>query len=206
MVNGLVNNSVANFRAEPSSRTELVTQALLGTPVRDLKAENGRYFVQTPNGYLGWVNDSEIQSMDKTELANFRDAQKIIFTGQYGFSYSEPDETSMPVSDLVIGCLLAVKSRESEFYQVQYPDGRLAWVKKDETIPAEQIFKKTITKEGVVESVLEFNGIPYLWGGASSKAIDCSGLTCNVFFMNGILLPRDADQQSYCGDRNYHRI
>ena len=46
---------------------------------------------------------------------------------------------------------------------------------------------------------MEFNGIPYLWGGASSKAIDCSGLSCNVFFMNGTLLPRDADQQSFCG-------
>ena len=48
-------------------------------------------------------------------------------------------------------------------------------------------------------SVLEFNGIPYLWGGSSSKAIDCSGLTSNVFFMNGTLLPRDADQQALCG-------
>ena len=111
----------------------------------------------------------------------------------------------MPVSDLVIGCLLPVigsesgKSDESSFYQVKYPDGRLAWVKKDEAIMAEHIFNKTLTEDGLVEALLEFNGIPYLWGGVSSKAIDCSGLSSNVFFMNGTLLPRDADQQSLCG-------
>ena len=204
-VNGLINNSVANIRAEPSSRTEMVTQALLGTPIRILKEENGWCFVQTPNGYLGWVNDFETQSIDKTKLAGFRDAQKIIFTEQFGFSYTKPDVNSMPVSDLVIGCLLPVagsetgKSGKSDFYQVIYPDGRLAWVKKDEAVIAEKIFNKTITEEGVVEAVLAFNGIPYLWGGSSSKAIDCSGLSSNVFFMNGTLLPRDADQQSFCG-------
>jgi cell wall-associated NlpC family hydrolase len=72
-------------------------------------------------------------------------------------------------------------------------------VKKDETIDADVVFKNTISGKGLVKAVLGFNGIPYLWGGASSKALDCSGLTSNVFFMNGTLLPRDADQQSLCG-------
>jgi len=44
LVNGLVNNSVIHLRREPSSKTELVTQSLLGTPIRILKSEgsNGR--------------------------------------------------------------------------------------------------------------------------------------------------------------------
>ena len=79
----------------------------------------------------------------------------------------------MPVSDLVIGCLLPVVGSESGFYQVRYPDDRLAWVKKEETIMAETIFNRTLTEEGLVDALLKFNGIPYLWGGTSAKAIDC---------------------------------
>ena len=33
----------------------------------------------------------------------------------------------------------------------------------------------------------------------SSKNIDCSGLICNVYFMNGIQLPRDSNMQSQIG-------
>ena len=39
-------------------------------------------------------------------------------------------------------------------------------------------------------------GVPYLWGGNSSKANDCSGFTQTVFKTLGIQLPRDARQQA----------
>ncbi|MEN8157275.1 MAG: NlpC/P60 family protein [Bacteroidota bacterium] len=197
-VNGLVNNSVIHLRREPSSKKELVTQALLGAPIRILKEQEGRYLVQTPDGYLGWVNKQEVHPVDRVAIAGYRDAEKILFSAQYGFSYSEPDEASMPVADLVIGCILQVVSEKSDFYQVEYPDGRMAWVKRSEAVPAEDVFYRAATKEGVVTTILNYHGIPYLWGGTSSKNIDCSGLVSNVYFMNGILLPRDADQQSRC--------
>lgn len=199
LVNGLVNNSVANFRAGRSSRTELVTQALLGAPVRILKEEEGWYLVQSPNRYIGWVNRSEVRPLALTRLDSFRLAQKVIFNEQYGQSYSEPDEGSLPVSDLVIGCMLPLDGSEKGFYKVWYPDGREAWVKQDEVLDAGVVFARNLTGEGMIDVALRFNGIPYLWGGSSSKALDCSGLTSNICFMNGALLPRDADQQSHCG-------
>ncbi len=60
LVNALVNNSVAHLRKKPSSKTELVSQALLGAPVRILKEAEGMYLVQVPDGYMGWLNVNEV--------------------------------------------------------------------------------------------------------------------------------------------------
>jgi gamma-D-glutamyl-L-lysine dipeptidyl-peptidase len=199
LVNGVVNNSVIHLRKEPSSKKELVTQALLGTPVRILKAEGSKSLIQVPDGYLGWVNTAEVHALDVEGLATYREAEKLVYIEQYGMAYSEPDVGSMPVSDLVIGNILSKVSEESGFFQVKYPDGRLGWVMSTELVPADEIFYKTTIKENLVQTALRYHGIPYLWGGNSSKNIDCSGLVSNIYFMNGIQLPRDGDMQSIIG-------
>jgi SH3-like domain-containing protein len=199
LVNGLVNNSVANIRSKPGHRAEMVTQALLGTPVRILKEENGWCLIQTPNLYLGWVERSVVMPLDKTGLSGYKRADKFIFTKQYGFSCSEPEDDSQPVTDLVTGCMLPVISASQEFYEVVYPDSTRAWVRKQDARDAMEVLAMELSGEKVAKTALRFHGIPYLWGGTSSKAVDCSGLTSLVFFMNGAILMRDADQQSRQG-------
>ena len=199
LVNALVNNSVIHLRREPSSTRELVTQSLLGTPVRILLTEGGKSLIQVPDGYIGWVNTAELHRVNQDELAAYREAEKLVFTAQYGIAYSEPDEDSMPVTDLVIGNLVSKAGEKSGFTQIKYPDGRLGWARSSELVPAEEIFFKTPLEENLVKTALRFHGIPYLWGGTSSKTIDCSGLVCNIYFMNGIQLPRDADMQALIG-------
>lgn len=199
LVHALVNNSVIHLRREPSSTKELVTQSLLGTPVRILKTEGGKSLIQVPDGYLGWVNTKELCLMDQEELAAYREAEKLIFMAQYGTAYSERDENSLPVTDLVIGNILCKVDERSGYTQVKYPDGRLGWVRSGDLVPAEQIFYKETHKENLVQTALKYHGIPYLWGGTSSKTIDCSGLISNVYFLNGLQLPRDADMQALIG-------
>jgi SH3-like domain-containing protein len=199
LVNGLVNNSVIHLRKEPSSKTELVSQSLLGTPIRILKSEGSKSLIQVPDGYIGWVNSEEVHPLDPEELAAYKEAEKLIFNAQYGMAFSEPDEGSMPVTDLVIGNIVCKVSEVPGFTQVQYPDGRLGWVNSKELVPAREIFFKTTLAENLVKTAEKYNGIPYLWGGASSKDIDCSGLISNVYYLNGMQLPRDADMQALIG-------
>lgn len=51
----------------------------------------------------------------------------------------------------------------------------------------------------VVRTARSFEGLPYLWGGASGFGFDCSGLTWLVYRLHGVTLPRDADAQATAG-------
>ena len=195
IINGLVNNSVINLRSNPRHSAEIVTQVILGTPIKILKREGGWYLIQVPNKYIAWVDGPAIVRKNKNEINEYKHSKKIIYNKQYGFSYSEPDDNSQIVTDLVIGCILPVLKSSGNYYQVKYPDNRIAWVKKDETVNANDLFNKPINEKELLETAMKFVGIPYLWGGTSSKAIDCSGLTSTIYYMNGTLLQRDASQQ-----------
>ncbi|MDG2436553.1 MAG: C40 family peptidase, partial [Polaribacter sp.] len=55
------------------------------------------------------------------------------------------------------------------------------------------------TQENIESISRTMIGFPYLWGGTSSKGMDCSGFTKMVYLMNGVIIPRDASQQINAG-------
>ncbi len=199
---GVINLSVANFRSKPDHPAELVTQAILGTPIKVYKkGEDGYYLVQTPDGYISWLDNDGVQFMNETDLNDWLSSPKIIYTNVYGFSYTEADENSQPVSDLVAGNLLKIMGEDSDFYLVNYPDGRVAYIKKDEAKLFNDWYNALNPNgETILKTAYRFMGIPYLWGGTSTKGMDCSGFTKTVYFLNGIILARDASQQVNTGE------
>lgn len=199
---GVINLSVANIRSKPDNPAELATQAILGTPIKILKkGEDGYYLVQTPDGYIAWLDNDGFAFMDETELNNWLSSPKIIYTNVYGFSFSEANEKSQTVSDLVAGNLLKIIGEDSNFFLVNYPDERTAYVKKDEAKLFNDWYNAlNPTGESILKTAYRFMGIPYLWGGTSPKGMDCSGFTKTVYFLNGIILARDASQQVNTGE------
>lgn len=199
---GVINLSVANFRSKPDHPAELVTQAILGTPVKVYKkGEDGYYLVQTPDGYISWLDDGGFTFMTEDQWYEWKSSPKIIYTKEYGFSYSEADVNSQTVSDLVAGNLLKIMGEDSDFYLVNYPDERKAYVKKDEAKLFNDWYEALNPNgETILKTAYRFMGIPYLWGGTSTKGMDCSGFTKTVYFLNGIILARDASQQVNTGE------
>lgn len=197
---GVVNISVENIRLNPSDKAELATQALLGTPVKIYKKVPEYYLVQTPDNYIAWISESGIVRMNKSRFYEWMNSEKIIFTKEFGFSYSQPNELSQRVSDLVAGNLLLVLGEENNFIKVKYPDNRIAYVEKSNCELFDSwLEKRNPTGEDIVSTAKLFMGIPYLWGGTSVKGMDCSGFTKTVYFLNGIVLSRDASQQVNTG-------
>jgi cell wall-associated NlpC family hydrolase len=199
---GVINLSVANFRSKPDHPAELVTQSILGTPIKVYKkGEDGYYLVQTPDGYLSWLDDDGFELMNEKEFVDWKSSEKVIYLKEYGFSYSQPDENSQTVSDLVAGNILKLENTNNEFYSVTFPDGRKAFVKKSETVVFDDWYNSLApTGESILKTAYRFMGIPYLWGGTSTKGMDCSGFTKTVYLLNGIILARDASQQVNTGE------
>ena len=193
---GLIDVSVANLRGKPKHSAELVTQAILGTPVRVFKKKNGFYLIQTPDKYISWVDEDGVKTISQDEYNNWYNSEKIFYTKEYGFSYSEANENSERVSDLVTGNILVNIGSDGEFVKVKYPDGRIAFILKTESQSFNSWLAKAYpTSENIIATAKLFMGNPYLWGGTSAKGLDCSGFTKTVYYLNGVLLDRDASQQ-----------
>ena len=119
----------------------------------------------------------------------------------------------------LMGSVVEILDRKGSWVQVQasrsrkgytpvlLPDGRTGWVCAKEVAPFDAWASaygasRTVTgptDEGILSTARCFLGVPYMWGGTSIKNVDCSGLTRSTFFLNGILLPRNASRQAYCG-------
>lgn len=199
---GVTNLSVINSRYSPGHAAEMATQSILGTPVRILKKERGYYFVRTPDNYLSYTESAGITPMNEAEFEAWQAAEKIIYTDIYGQAYSEASETSLPVSDLVSGNILQLLGQSDGFYKVSFPDKRIAYIPVKRAQPFAQWQRRpNPDAEQILKSARKMLGVPYLWGGTSTKGVDCSGFTKTSFFLNGIVLPRDASQQALVGEK-----
>ncbi|WP_025764654.1 C40 family peptidase [Dyadobacter tibetensis] len=198
---GLVNLSVVNLRSTPRHSGELATQALLGTPLDILKKSGGYYLVRTPDAYLAWLDPAAISLKTYKEMEEWRQQERLIFTADYGHGFTAANDKSQRVSDLVMGNILVKTGKSKGYYQVSYPDGRRAYISTSQVTEYASWLKKAQPRpEKVIEIAKTMLGVPYLWGGTSIKGVDCSGFTKTSFFMNGLIIPRDASQQVLVGE------
>lgn len=197
---GIINVSVANLRADPDFSSEMMTQGLMGMPVNVLQ-NAGWVRIQTPDNYIAWVHRVGVHPVTKEELAAWNHAEKIVVTSHYGFVYSEPNEASQTVSDVVAGNRLKWEGGKGEFYKVTYPDGRKGYISKSISMP-EKKWRANLKQDAgsIIRTAHTLMGVPYLWAGTSSKGIDCSGFMRTILFMHDIIIPRDASQQAYVGE------
>ena len=217
----VVELSTIYMRQSPDYESALETQELMGTVV-EIAGEKGYWReIISPQPYRAWATEKGLVEMNQEELEIYLMAKKVMFTGLYGHIHISPSENSGTVCDLVGGDILrlaepqvAVKRNrlKGRWVEVMLPSGLKGFVQSDDLKlhngfisiaqgegDADSVDDKTTEK--VIEQAFRLVGSPYLWGGMSSKGVDCSGLVRISYIMNGILLPRNASQMINCGER-----
>ena len=197
---GLVTLSVINLRREPDHASEMLSQAKLGTPVIVLKRNNSWILIQTPDNYISWTEESSVTLLKRTEMIRWQKATRIIYLENTGWLYESPSSKSDVVGDLVGGSILEKAGEFKDYINVVMPDGRTGFIEKSKVMDFND-WKRTVscTEENICKVAKTFLGLPYLWGGSSAKGVDCSGFVQSVYYMNGLILQRDASLQALHG-------
>ena len=220
----VVEFSTSYLRLKPDYESPLETQELMGTVVEIVSEQSYWMEVITPQPYRAWCTNQGLVEMTEDELKAYTDAPKVMYNELYGHIYTEPTFKSPTLCDLVGGDLLrfgpqekcsekrAGKALRGRWTQVMLPSGKTGYVPSKE-LKLHEGWTSIAKGEGSAESISpemtekiiaeaeKLLGVPYLWGGMSAKGVDCSGLVRISHIMNGILLPRNASQQVFCGDR-----
>ena len=173
--------SISPLRAQPSDKSEMVSQLLFGETVeiQDSK-DNWKYVVCAWDGYTGWVDGKQLKRLTPQEFEQYRTNQALNLSLVEGLMATDH---FIPVT---LGAVLP-----------QY-DGlrcRLGEQSFQFSGPVVNPGQQRMDSAWIVKIARRYLHAPYLWGGRSPFGIDCSGLTQMVYKTVGIRLQRDAHQQ-----------
>jgi len=197
---GVIKVSVAQLRRHGDFHHEIINQATMGTEVKILKREDGFWvYCQLEDGYLGWLMESTLKAGDENFINQWRGRKKMMVTAMYDQIWEQPRASGKAVSDVVLGNILIDRGRKGSWRRVELVDGRNGYIPSSSIMDLKKMEQIKQDPEKMVELAYRFIGIPYFWGGLSTKGFDCSGFTQTLYKSIGILLPRDANMQVNSG-------
>jgi hypothetical protein len=175
--------SVLPLRAEPSHRSEMVTQILFGEYLQVLAVDKEWNYIQLEqDGYKGWVESFQIEKVTKEEYDKFAQSTRVKAIEE--ISSVEIDGKQFQI---VKGSNLPFYSKNSFLYHGEKVAYSMA------TITGKQ------NRKHLVKTAYSYLNTPYLWGGKNPLGVDCSGFSQMVYHLNGYEINRDASQQAKQG-------
>jgi cell wall-associated NlpC family hydrolase len=188
---------------ELSERNLSQTQVLYGEPVYVLAEEAGWCRIAVPRqttprdplGYPGWV--PKVQLADDPRFAA---ALALLPSARVDrvttWLYEDPLLRS-PALAVSFNTRLPWREHFDGALRLDTPGHGPRWIAVgDVELSARGDAATRTTGAQLVELAKRFVGLPYVWGGRSGFALDCSGITSAVYETAGIHLPRDASAQA----------
>lgn len=183
---GITIFAVIPLRAEPSHRSEMVSQLLFGETYTVLETSRDWHFIECDyDNYKGWIHAGSHFSYSENHSGTLDSKRYIthrLFTPVHNSLIDEP--INIPAG--------------SEL--PNFRNNRFSIGERHFSMPyAPYEISGDIKPENVVKSAIRFLNTPYLWGGRNPMGMDCSGFVQVCFKMIGHKLPRDASQQINLG-------
>lgn len=198
------NIPVCHMRGAPGHARELVSQSLLGTPLRVMSSNAGWSRVESPEGYQGFVKSNSLTFLSAGQLKAWQESERVIISAyDITYAYDTPEGIGRAdrVTSLLPGNIVTVLETNGDkgIMLIATPDGREGWVRMADTTPLDEWFTQKFDPADLTADARKYMGLQYLWGGTTAEGADCSGFTQMLAYRRGVLLPRDASQQVKVG-------
>ena len=152
-------------------------QLLLGEAFTVLEVQSGMAFGQAQkDGYVGYLENAALgPAISPTHAVSALSSHL----------YAAPDLKSRDLGWLSFGSRLAIVGQSGT--HMETADGQF--------VPAQHLRALDAPLADPAAVAEQFLGVPYLWGGNSSRGIDCSGLVQAALVACDMACPGDSDQQ-----------
>jgi hypothetical protein len=179
----ICNLAIIPLRAEPSDRSETVSQVLFGEHFEILETQKQWSKIKLHfDDYEGWVDSKQYQLISKNSFDQLS-KDMIILNADLVEYVSTTNNSLIPIP---LGASLSfLNFSEINIDNFDFEGLKITGIKP---------------KSNIINTAFMYLNAPYLWGGKTPFGIDCSGLTQMVYKLNGYNLLRDASQQSNQGE------
>ncbi len=183
---GICRLPLVPVRAEPSDRSEMVSQLLFGEHYQVIENTPDKKWQQIVNhfdGYQGWIDSKQHHQISLSYYQQINNSDFKITTDLHSTGSLEGHELH-----LALGSIVPITTTEL------FQSATLF-----EFTGSSKAASQKYAYEGIKRIALQYLNAPYLWGGKSPWGIDCSGFVQQVYRIAGYTLPRDAHQQKEIG-------
>ena len=179
-------NKFKSIYNKPSKDSEVTSQILYGEKFTILSQKKNWLRIKTKfDNYTGYI-----KTKDYTK--NQEHTHKVFSLKAIVINTSNKRKTYLP-----FGSKISIIQEKPNYIEFE----KNKWIKVNDT--------KEIThhETNFIKILKLFLGCKYLWGGKTSKGIDCSALIQIYFYYNRIFFPRDSkDQIKFCRRKKNKRL